>query len=109
MQMSKQKCLLPRLILIACGSFSPPTSMHLRMFGESTRLHNSKRGAITFYQSNQIEIARNHLMERGAFKVIGGIMSPVHDAQRKQGLVAGTHRLAMLKLAVRSSNWIQVS
>ncbi|XP_011177822.3 nicotinamide/nicotinic acid mononucleotide adenylyltransferase 1-like [Zeugodacus cucurbitae] len=85
--MSKQNCLLPRLILIACGSFSPTTLMHLRMF----------------------EIARNHLMERGAFKVIGGIMSPVHDAQRKQGLVAGVHRLAMLRLALRTSNWIRVS
>ncbi|XP_049304427.1 nicotinamide/nicotinic acid mononucleotide adenylyltransferase 1 isoform X2 [Bactrocera dorsalis] len=76
-----------RLILIACGTFSPPTLMHLRMF----------------------EIARNHLMERGAFQVIGGIMSPVHDAQRKPGLVAGTHRLAMLRLALRTSNWIRVS
>ncbi|XP_014095975.2 nicotinamide/nicotinic acid mononucleotide adenylyltransferase 1 isoform X1 [Bactrocera oleae] len=85
--MSKQKCLLPRLILIACGSFNPPTLMHLRMF----------------------EIAKNHLMERGAFQVIGGIMSPVHDAQRKQGLVAGKHRLAMLRLALRSSKWIQAS
>lgn len=26
--------LLPRIVLIACGSFSPPTPMHLRMFGE---------------------------------------------------------------------------
>ncbi|XP_050338179.1 nicotinamide/nicotinic acid mononucleotide adenylyltransferase 1-like [Bactrocera neohumeralis] len=75
------------LILIACGAFSPPTLMHRRMF----------------------EIARNHLMGRGAFEVIGGIMSPVHDALRKPGLVAGTHRLAMLRLALRTSNWIRVS
>ncbi|CAD6993603.1 nicotinamide/nicotinic acid mononucleotide adenylyltransferase 1 isoform X1 [Ceratitis capitata] len=85
--MSKQNNFLPRLILIACGSYSPPTSMHLRMF----------------------EIARNHFMERGMFRVIGGIISPVHDEQHKQGLVGGEHRLAMLKLALRSSNWIRLS
>lgn len=54
------------------------------------------------------EIARNHFMERGMFRVIGGIISPVHDDQHKQGLVGGEHRLAMLKLALRSSNWIRV-
>ena len=26
--------LLPRIVLIACGSFSPPTPMHFRMFGK---------------------------------------------------------------------------
>lgn len=28
------KSLLPRIAFIACGCFSPPTPMHLRMFGE---------------------------------------------------------------------------
>lgn len=26
--------MLPRIAFIACGSFSPPTPMHLRLFGE---------------------------------------------------------------------------
>jgi len=32
------KSLLPRIAFIACGCFSPPTPMHLRMFGELTRM-----------------------------------------------------------------------
>lgn len=28
------KSLLPRIAFIACGCFSPPTPMHMRMFGE---------------------------------------------------------------------------
>ncbi|XP_054725409.1 nicotinamide/nicotinic acid mononucleotide adenylyltransferase 1-like [Anastrepha obliqua] len=85
--MRPNKYLLSRLILIACGSFSPPTAMHFRMF----------------------EIARNHFMERMMYEVIGGIVSPVHDGQQKSGLAAGRHRLAMLRLALRSSSWIRLS
>jgi len=32
------KSLLPRIAFIACGCFSPPTPMHLRMFGELTQM-----------------------------------------------------------------------
>ncbi|XP_060807038.1 nicotinamide/nicotinic acid mononucleotide adenylyltransferase 3 isoform X1 [Amyelois transitella] len=75
-----------KVVLMACGSFSPPTYMHLRMF----------------------EIARDYLQSLGA-TVVGGIMSPVHDAYGKKDLVAAHHRIAMLKLALRSSSWIKVS
>lgn len=30
----ESKGLLPRIALIACGCFSPPTPMHMRLFGE---------------------------------------------------------------------------
>ncbi|XP_067617848.1 nicotinamide/nicotinic acid mononucleotide adenylyltransferase 3 isoform X1 [Eurosta solidaginis] len=85
-QMNNQR-LLPRIVLIACGSFSPPTPMHFRMF----------------------EIARDYFTTRGTHHVVGGIVSPTHDSYKKKGLVAGTHRFAMIKLALQSSDWIKAS
>ncbi|KAL0811541.1 hypothetical protein ABMA28_009927 [Loxostege sticticalis] len=76
-----------KIVLMACGSFSPPTYMHLRMF----------------------EIARDYLHTSGLATVVGGIVSPVHDAYGKKDLVAAQHRIAMLKLALRSSAWVKVS
>ena len=35
-------------------------------------------------------------------------MSPVSDSYGKQGLVPATHRIAMAKLALQSSNWVTV-
>lgn len=76
-----------KIVLMACGSFSPPTPMHLRMF----------------------EIARDYINSLGTQTVIGGIISPVHDAYGKKGLISATHRQAMLKLALSTSDWIKVS
>ncbi|CAG9794678.1 unnamed protein product [Diatraea saccharalis] len=76
-----------KVVLIACGSFSPPTYMHLRMF----------------------EIARDYFHSTGLATVVGGIVSPVHDAYGKKDLVAAHHRISMLNLALRSSSWIKVS
>ncbi|KAK4875167.1 hypothetical protein RN001_011589 [Aquatica leii] len=76
-----------KVILIACGSFSPPTIMHLRMF----------------------EIARDHLHRLGNHIVIGGLISPVHDAYGKTDLVSSTHRLAMIKLSLQNSEWVKLS
>ncbi|CAG5020966.1 unnamed protein product [Parnassius apollo] len=76
-----------KIVLMACGSFSPPTYMHLRMF----------------------EIARDYIHSLGMGTIVGGIVSPVHDAYGKKDLVASQHRISMLQLAVRSSGWIKVS
>nr|XP_032523434.1 nicotinamide/nicotinic acid mononucleotide adenylyltransferase 1-like [Danaus plexippus plexippus] len=76
-----------KIVLMACGSFSPPTYMHLRMF----------------------EIAKDYIHSLGLGTIIGGIVSPVHDAYGKKDLVAAHHRISMLKLALRSSGWIKVS
>ncbi|EDW24910.1 GL24404 [Drosophila persimilis] len=85
--MEETKCLLPRIAFIACGCFSPPTPMHLRLF----------------------EIARDHFEMQGTHKVVGGIISPTHDSYGKKGLVSSLDRCAMVKLAVQSSNWIRLS
>ncbi|GAB0087492.1 Nicotinamide-nucleotide adenylyltransferase [Sergentomyia squamirostris] len=79
--------MLPKVILIACGSFSPPTPMHFRMF----------------------EIARDYFQQMGTHEVIGGIVSPVHDSYGKKGLVASKHRIAMLRMALKTSEWIRIS
>ncbi|KYN03407.1 Nicotinamide mononucleotide adenylyltransferase 1 [Cyphomyrmex costatus] len=76
-----------RVILMSCGSYNPPTNMHLRMF----------------------EIARDHLHRLGTHVVVGGVISPVHDAYAKKELASATHRCAMLRLALQNSDWIRLS
>lgn len=60
------------LVLVACGSFSPITNMHLRMF----------------------EMAADHVKQNMAaeFEVIGGYLSPVSDRYNKAGLASAAHR-----------------
>jgi len=78
----------PAIILVSCGSFSPITNLHLRLF----------------------EAARDWLMfEHEKFDVVGGIASPVHDAYGKKDLVPADQRLAMTRLATASSTWVDVS
>ncbi|KDE08788.1 nicotinate (nicotinamide) nucleotide adenylyltransferase [Microbotryum lychnidis-dioicae p1A1 Lamole] len=75
------------LVLVACGSFSPLTFLHLRMF----------------------EMARDHAHFHTNFNVIGGYLSPVNDAYAKPGLASALDRVNMCDLAVRdTSEWIMV-
>ncbi|XP_046592591.1 nicotinamide/nicotinic acid mononucleotide adenylyltransferase 3 isoform X3 [Neodiprion lecontei] len=76
-----------KVILLSCGSYNPPTNMHLRMF----------------------EIARDHLHKMGSHIVIGGVISPVHDGYGKKELTSATHRCAMLRLALHNNDWIRLS
>ncbi|KAI9369336.1 hypothetical protein BJX61DRAFT_159531 [Aspergillus egyptiacus] len=75
------------LLLVACGSFSPITYLHLRMF----------------------EMAADYVKLSTDFEIIGGYLSPVSDAYRKAGLASAEHRVAMCQRAVdRTSNWLMV-
>ncbi|KAJ6072861.1 hypothetical protein N7467_010946 [Penicillium canescens] len=75
------------LLLVACGSFSPITYLHLRMF----------------------EMAADHVRFSSDFELIGGYLSPVSDAYRKAGLASAEHRVAMCQLAVdQTSDWLMV-
>lgn len=65
------------LVLVACGSFSPPTHLHTRMF----------------------EMAADYVKENTEYEVIGGFLSPVGDAYKKAGLAPAIHRVQMCKLA----------
>jgi nicotinamide mononucleotide adenylyltransferase len=68
------------VVLIACGSFSPITNMHLRLF----------------------ELALDSLHD-SEYEVIGQYMSPVTDAYGKKGLVSAKDRLEMCKLAAEKT------
>ncbi|ODV95049.1 hypothetical protein PACTADRAFT_50873 [Pachysolen tannophilus NRRL Y-2460] len=75
------------LVIVACGSFSPITYLHLRMF----------------------EMALDSIRESTRFEVIGGYYSPVSDNYRKQGLAPSHHRVRMCELACeRTSSWLMV-
>lgn len=58
------------LVLVACGSFSPITYLHLRMF----------------------EMAADFAKFNTEFEVMGGYLSPVSDAYKKAGLASSEHR-----------------
>jgi len=72
-------------IIVACGSFSPPTVAHFRI----------------------LEDARDSLRAQG-IHVLGGFMSPVHAAYGKKSLVEMYHRVNMMSIALADSDWISV-
>lgn len=45
----------------------------------------------------------------GNHVVVGGLVSPVHDSYGKKELVAASHRINMLKLALQDTDWIKTS
>jgi len=65
------------LVLCACGSFSPITYLHLRMF----------------------EMAKDWARLNTEYTVVGGYLSPVGDAYKKKGLAPASHRVKMCELA----------
>jgi len=75
------------IALLSCGSFNPPTIMHLRLF----------------------ELARDHFREKDPLCKVIGIISPTNDKYAKSSLIPATHRLEMARLAVQGSQWIKVS
>ena len=78
--------MLKTAILIACGSFSPITYAHLRMF----------------------EMAKDVLNDLG-YTVEKGYLSPVSDSYKKKGLAQAKHRIVMIELAIATSPWLQCS
>ncbi|EPQ31939.1 uncharacterized protein PFL1_00138 [Pseudozyma flocculosa PF-1] len=75
------------LVIVACGSFSPPTYLHLRIF----------------------EMAKDQVVESGKYELLAGYYSPVSDYYKKEGLAKATHRVRMCELAVeKTSTWLMV-
>jgi len=58
------------IVLVACGSFSPVTYLHLRMF----------------------EMAKDYVRQNTNFEIVGGYLSPVSDQYNKPGLLSAHHR-----------------
>lgn len=76
-----------QVLLVACGSFSPPTLMHLRM----------------------MEVARDCLMHEHGVASVRGILSPVGGSYHlKDDLASVADRLAMCELACATSSWLSV-
>lgn len=71
------------VLIVACGSFSPPTLAHFRI----------------------LEDARDCLQAQG-IHVVGGIMSPVHAKYGKKSLAAMHHRLNMVQEGLADSDWL---
>ena len=82
----KIKKSLPQIVLLSCGSFSPITNMHLRIFEE----------------------AYNHLKDK--FEILRGIISPVHDDYGKSSLklVTADDRWAMCTISIADNEWLLV-
>ncbi|CAO1626971.1 unnamed protein product [Sympodiomycopsis kandeliae] len=75
------------LVIVACGSFSPPTYLHLRIF----------------------EMAKDQVIESGKYELLAGYYSPVSDHYHKKGLAKARHRVRMCELAVeKTSTWLMV-
>ena len=62
------------LVLVACGSFSPITYLHLRMF----------------------EMASDYVRLNTNFELVGCYLSPVADAYKKKGLAPAPNRYVRL-------------
>eukprot|EP00800_Vazella_pourtalesii_P010263 TRINITY_DN25486_c0_g1_i1.p1 TRINITY_DN25486_c0_g1~~TRINITY_DN25486_c0_g1_i1.p1 ORF type:complete len:225 (+),score=40.00 TRINITY_DN25486_c0_g1_i1:55-729(+) len=75
-----------RVVLALFGCFNPPTFQHFRLF----------------------ELARDALHRLGGYEVVKGIISPVHDNYPKKSLIPSLHRVAMLRLSLETSDWIQL-
>ena len=69
------------IVLVACGSFSPLTYLHLRIF----------------------EMASDYVRQNTEFEVMGGYLSPVSDKYKKPGLLSAHHRYALHFLSSRSA------
>lgn len=48
------------------------------------------------------------LSRLGMYQVVQGIISPVNDKYTKKDLAAAQHRVAMVRLALQTSDWIRV-
>jgi nicotinamide mononucleotide adenylyltransferase len=58
------------IVLVACGSFSPVTYLHLRMF----------------------EMAKDYVRQNTDYEIVAGYLSPVSDKYKKPGLLNAHHR-----------------
>lgn len=74
------------LVLLSCGSFSPITFLHLRMF----------------------EMCRDWVRGNSKYEVVACYISPVADAYEKVGLARADHRLNMCQLATQNSKHIMI-
>ena len=93
-------------VLLACGSFNPPTNMHLRLFGKLSLWWNYFYFGII--HALFLELAKDYLDSKG-IKVLGGIISPVNDCYPKKGLLPSSHRINMVQAAIADYEFVKCS
>ena len=54
------------------------------------------------------ELAKDSLLKKG-IEVVGGVISPVHDAYPKKSLIESSHRIKMVELAVENYAFVKCS
>jgi len=74
------------LVLVACGSFSPITYLHMRMF----------------------EMAADFVKRDTDFELVATYLSPVADAYKKVGLASARDRIRMCQLAADQTDRLMV-
>lgn len=95
-------------VLLLCGNFNPIGNMHLRMFGKLHLLLPDFFHMLIVVFDFYIEIARDQLIDLG-YSVYKGVVVPFEEDIDGQTLVSLDHRVAMIKYALTSSDWIQLS
>lgn len=81
-----------RVVLVTCGAYCPPHKLHFLV----------------------MEQAKEYLERKCGFKVVGGFMSPSHDAYlakklRREDRIPAEDRLRMIEAETKSSTWIRSS
>ncbi|CDS42898.1 nicotinamide mononucleotide adenylyltransferase [Echinococcus multilocularis] len=113
------------VVLVACGSFNPITTMHLRMM-ELARDAVEKTWSFQQQQHYQQKLPQTddgeglrkekgnslpsqHLLKPRRQVVVVGILSPVSDAYAKEGLASAASRCRLARLAcATTSDWLAV-
>lgn len=70
------------IVLVACGSFSPITYAHMRMF----------------------EMANDYCRQNTNYEVVAGYLSPVGDKYKKPGLLSSARRLESISMVAPSDS-----
>lgn len=93
------------LVLVACGSFSPITLLHLRLFPMARGWSNSRPLPRLPLRNNPppLTILADHARNEG-FDVVGAYLSPVGDGYKKKGLAPSFHRINMCEIAAENAS-----
>jgi hypothetical protein len=86
----------PAVVLLSCGSFNPPTMMHMRMFDLAAHTLRQVKAVPPCMVASKSHPVLLHVPAQQGRDVWGGYMSPVGDGYKKPGLIAASHRCATL-------------
>jgi len=97
------------VVLVACGSFNPPTRAHLRLFPAGAAAVDGATSATAGVGGGGGGSGDDETSRPRRWAVVGGLMSPVGDGYAKAGLAPAAHRLVMCALAAAAAAGQQAS